>query len=99
MANHQPVNLKKNLRLAKIFKKGLFSPFPGRCVCEKGFSGPRCDRPCPKGHYGMGCKQACPPCTSGYGTCDYLTGQCECEPGFTGFFCMEPCPEGTYGRR
>ena len=36
----------------------------GRCVCEKGFMGQRCDRPCNKGFYGVGCKQACPPCTS-----------------------------------
>ena len=40
---------------------------PGRCVCQQGFTGPRCDRPCPKGFYGVGCKQACLPCTSGMG--------------------------------
>jgi len=37
----------------------------GRCVCEVGFSGNRCDRPCAKGFYGIACKQVCPPCTSG----------------------------------
>ena len=77
----------------------LPSSLSGRCICTSGYSGPRCDRPCPKGFYGVGCKQACPPCTSGYGTCDFLTGQCECEPGYTGFFCAEPCPRGTFGRR
>ena len=39
--------------------------FIGHCVCQQGYTGPRCDRPCPKGFYGVGCKQACLPCTSG----------------------------------
>ena len=49
-----------------LFLSLILSPFfPGRCVCQQGFTGPRCDRPCPKGFYGVGCKQACLPCTSG----------------------------------
>ena len=43
----------------------VFYLLAGRCVCQQGFTGPRCDRPCPKGFYGVGCKQACLPCTSG----------------------------------
>ena len=39
--------------------------FSGRCICQQGYTGSRCDRPCPKGFYGVGCKQACLPCTSG----------------------------------
>ena len=37
----------------------------GKCICEQGYMGSRCDRPCQKGFYGFGCRQACPRYTGG----------------------------------
>ncbi|GFX21494.1 multiple epidermal growth factor-like domains protein 6 [Trichonephila clavipes] len=53
-------------------------------VCEGGFYGPHCDRPCD-------CVNAI--------SCDPLTGQCLCFPGWKGQRCDEGCEEGSFGVR
>ena len=40
----------------------------GICVCESGWTGENCDKPCPPGFYGRNCTQLCPVCQNGKGT-------------------------------
>lgn len=58
----------------------------GECVCEKGYSGPKCKQPPPK----SGCKTDSD-CNSPYGQCE--KGKCICEKGYSGPKCKQPTPK------
>lgn len=32
----------------------------GKCQCQRGWQGDRCEEPCSPGYYGFGCKEECP---------------------------------------
>ncbi|KAF0030600.1 hypothetical protein F2P81_017331 [Scophthalmus maximus] len=68
----------------------------GRCECEPGWRGARCDRRCRAGTFGPNCKSRCS-CING-GRCDSRTGTCYCAPGFIGADCSSSCLSGYYGK-
>ena len=64
----------------------------GKCVCERGYAGEKCDKECPGGY-----KNPC----SGHGTCDTLTAACSCidnevDGHFGGLECNN-CKDGYFG--
>ena len=46
----------------------------GRCPCQPGYHGNRCDEICPPGRFGLHCLGICN-CSNG-GNCQHVTGEC-----------------------
>ncbi|KAK2508155.1 hypothetical protein MC885_020313 [Smutsia gigantea] len=57
----------------------------GLCVCEAGYTGPRCEQRCTQGHFGPRCGQQCR-CEHG-AACDHVSGACTCLAGWRGTLC------------
>ena len=56
------------------------------CVCEAGWQGQDCSRPCDEGMFGVNCSHVCR-CENN-ATCQLDSGLCLCPPGFTGRHCQ-----------
>lgn len=93
-ANDDPDDLCANIQCGA---HGECDENSGRCRCDDGFTGTRCDR-CQTGHRAYPeCYQveSCPEQCSTNGVCDDRSGTCECDRGFTGPSC-DGCDDG-YG--
>lgn len=68
----------------------------GRCSCQPGVTGPKCDR-CLPGYYGFG-RSGCRKCDCPHtnGICNPANGTCACPTLTTGYRCGE-CEPGSYG--
>ncbi|CAG0889464.1 unnamed protein product [Darwinula stevensoni] len=68
----------------------------GKCICQDGWRGEKCEVPCPEGTYGPDCAMNCT-CRN-EGVCNASDGKCVCQDGWTGNECEKPCPRGFFGR-
>lgn len=73
---------KKCSKKCSCANDALCDPYDGKCLCQKGYQGSRCDMICPPDHYGENCQEICQ-CKNN-GTCHHISGLCHCQPGFNG---------------
>merc|ERR1711871_102624 len=55
-------------------------PYNGRCVCDTGYFGERCEN--------VQCAKEDGPACSGHGDCDFRKGVCRCDKAYTGTTCI-----------
>lgn len=63
---------------------GSCDPVNGKCTCDSGHFGDKCENTCDQGFHGINCDNFCACVGPNVEGCDPETGRCICKPGFRG---------------